>query len=81
MSLMLSIGADPQDLQNIKMTRDLLMFMEQATSGPSTIVVNNSVYEHEEIKSLLSWYNDIHSILCNGGNLEDTKIPTLLDSK
>lgn len=69
---MLSIGADPQDLQNIKMTRDLLMFMEQATSSPSTIIVNNATYEHEEIKSLLSWYNDIYTILCNGGNVEDT---------
>lgn len=72
MSILVSIGANETDINNLQMTQDIISFVSSLLKAEDhELLFANKTYTQSQVDSLLSWYQDILSILYNGGNSED----------
>ena len=72
MSILVSIGANETDINNLQMTQDIISFVSSLLKAEDhELLFANKTYTQSQVDSLLSWYDDILSILYNGGNSED----------
>lgn len=72
MSIMVSIGNDPKDFENLSTARDLAKFVSSLMKAEDhTILFADSNYSQKQIEDLRTWLDNIISILYNSGNIED----------
>lgn len=72
MSIMVSIGSNPQDYENLIAARDLAKFVSSLMKAEDhTLIFADKNYSQKDINNVISWIDDILNILYNGGNLED----------
>ena len=73
MSIVVSIGNDPNDIQNLAIAKDLTKFVSSLMKAEDhTILFADSIYTQKQIEDLRTWLDNILFILYNGGNIEDT---------
>ncbi len=72
MSILVSIGANDTDINNLQMTHDIIAFVSSLLKAEDhELLFANKNYSQSQIDSLLSWYEDLLAILYNGGSSED----------
>lgn len=72
MSILVSIGSNPQDYKNLTSARDLAKFVASLMRAEDhSIIFADKNYTQSDINNLITWIDDILNILYNGGNLED----------
>lgn len=72
MSILVSIRANETDINNLQMTQDIISFVSSLLKAEDhELLFASKTYTQSQVDSLLSWYQDILSILYNGGNSED----------
>jgi hypothetical protein len=72
MSILVSIGANDNDIKNLQMTQDIISFVSSLLKAEDhELLFANENYTQTQINSLLEWYGDMLYILYNGGSSED----------
>lgn len=72
MSILVSIGANDTDINNLQMTRDIISFVSSLLKAEDHVsLFANKSYTQSQIDELLQWYNDLLNILFNAGTLEE----------
>jgi hypothetical protein len=83
MSILVSIGANDNDIKNLQMTQDIISFVSSLLKAEDhELLFANKNYTQAQVSDLLEWYNDILYILYNGGSSEDYSdllVPNLED--
>lgn len=74
MSIVVSIGNNPEDLKNLIIAKDLAKFVSSLMKAEDhTILFADNNYSYKQIEDLRSWFDNILFVLSNGGNIEDTE--------
>ena len=72
MSILVSIGSDPADLDKLVMAKDVTKFVSSLMKAEDhNLIFANTNYTQKQIDDLAEWLDDILYILYNGGNIED----------
>ena len=72
MSILVSIGANDNDINNLQMTQDIISFVSSLLKAEDhELLFANKTYTQAQVDSLLSWYTDLLDILYNAGTLEE----------
>jgi hypothetical protein len=79
MSILVSIGSDPKDIDNLTLARDLAKFVSSLLKAEDhTVLFADSNYSQKQIEDLRVWLDNILLILFNGGTIEDLGSDTLV---
>ena len=81
MSILVSLGANPNDVNQLQTAKDITKFVSSLMKAEDhSIIFADKNYTQAQLNSLTEWFDDILFILYNGGNLEDTPDLQTLDS-
>lgn len=83
MSILVSVGSNPDDIKNLQIAKDVTSFISDLINDKdNNSILSDKDYVQSEINKASKWFDDILSILYNGGNLhtgEDVKSITYLE--
>lgn len=72
MSVLVSIGSEPKDIQNLQMAKHITKFVSSLLKAEDHhILFAEENYTQKHLDDLSDWLENILFILYNGGNLED----------
>lgn len=72
MSILVSIGSNPEDYKYLNAARDLSKFVSSLMKAEDhSLIFADNNYSQKDINELITWIDSILNILYNGGNLED----------
>lgn len=72
MSILVSIGSNPDDIKNLQAAKDITKFVSSLMKAEDhTLIFADKNYSQKEIDQVSQWLDNILYILYNGGNLED----------
>jgi hypothetical protein len=83
MSILVSVGSNTDDIKNLQIAKDVTSFISDLINDKdNNSILSDKHYTQSEIDKASKWFDDILSILYNGGNLhtgEDVQSITYLE--
>jgi hypothetical protein len=70
MSILVSVGSNTDDIKNLQIAKDVTSFISDLINDKdNNSILSDKHYTQSEIDKASKWFDDILSILYNGGNL------------
>ena len=80
MSMSVSIGSNPQDIENLILAKDIAKFVSSLMKAEDhSVIFADANYTQQQINDFRSWIDDILFIIHNSGTLYESSEDTYFE--